>query len=94
MADRRELGREMCRRVADKVREVAPEGIGKWEPAWDYVAAPSDAFIDAVDAWVDEATPDTENLVRTTARQLVAAWREAGERFEEETRSTGREVPA
>lgn len=85
MTDRRELGKEMRRRVSGKVREVAPDGVGSWDPAIEIVRDPTDQFIDAVDAWVEEATPTTEEQVRRTATELVRAWKEAGRRFRAST---------
>lgn len=93
MADRHELARKIARRVSERVRRVAPPGIGRWDPAWEIVAAPSDHFMDALTAWEREATAETEERVRRTADELVEAWREAGRRFEA-TQTRGPEVPA
>ena len=93
---RRERGRTICRRVAAKVQEVTPPGLGEWEPAWSYVAEPSDRFLDLLDVWLYEDTPRTREDLQEAADALVRAWREAGRRYEadQSARETQEGVPA
>lgn len=82
MSDRRDLAREICRRVAARVWRATPAGCGHWRPAWTLVEEPSDRFLDALAAWVEEATDETEANVRRTADELVQAWRHVGWLYE------------
>lgn len=96
---REERCRVLCRRVAERVREVTPSGLGRWDPALELVREPSDGFLDALDAWLDRDDPDTRARLRVATGDLVRAWREAGRRWEAEGRpgaeSAGRRgVPA
>lgn len=84
-----------CQRVAERIHEVTPEGLGKWDPALEYVREPSDAFLDALDAWLDRGTSEARRDLQEAADALVRAWREAGQRFEAEGRpETRKEVHA
>ncbi|HKK08770.1 MAG TPA: hypothetical protein VKA44_07795 [Gemmatimonadota bacterium] len=91
---RRERERLICQRVTRRIGEVAPEGIGRWDPAWEIVAPPSDAFLDVLDAWLNDDSPDTRAALQAAADDLVRAWREAGRRYQEARQGQGREVPA
>lgn len=44
MLTAREKARIVAGRVAARIREVAPEGLGRWDLAWELVAAPSDDY--------------------------------------------------
>lgn len=88
-ADRSRL---VCRRLAGRVNDVTPEGTGHWGPAWELVADPSDAFLDALDTWLDDDTPRSRRELLDAADEVVRVWREAGRRFEAEGRSEPREA--
>lgn len=90
---RGERERLICRRVAERVRKVAPEGIGHWDPAWDYVAAPSDRFLDALDVWLGDDNEETRSHLQAAADDLIQAWMKAGHEYES-MKQPRDEVPA
>lgn len=91
---RAEIATEVCRRVAKAVEEAVPAGLGRWGPAWDLVADPSDAFLDALADYQAAGSGEAEERVQRTANELVAAWREAGRQYREVGSPGAVEVPA
>lgn len=81
-----ERARIVCARVDERIREIAPPGLGRWGPSWLMVAEPSDAFLDALSAWLEKDTPETREPLQAAADELVRAWRRAGERWKVEGR--------
>ena len=76
-AERRIRGKELCRRLCAEVAEIAPPGIGRWEPARE-ITAPSDAaFVEALTAWEVDPGPATLASVRRAYRDVLDAWRRA-----------------
>jgi hypothetical protein len=51
-------GTRVARWVTDRVREVAPPGLGRWPRAWELVEAPSAEFLDALAAWEETGAPE------------------------------------
>jgi hypothetical protein len=74
---RAERTRLIARRVSDRIADVAPPGLGHWPDAWELVAAPSRAFLDALECWERTGTKAAEVEVTRLARQVVEAWSEA-----------------
>lgn len=84
---RQEAARMMAGRFAGRVRDIAPAGLGRWLPAWELVAGPTDDVLDAIHAW--EAAGDdplNEAELRQAVSDAVAvaldAWREAAEAWQ------------
>lgn len=84
---REERARLIAAEIAGRIRAVAPVGLGHWPYAWELVASPTDALLDAVHAW--EAAGDGADreealraAVNAAAARAVAAWREAARRWE------------
>lgn len=75
-------GAAVARWVAERVREVAPPGIGRWGPAWDRVEGPSVAFLDALARWEETGSTEDREAARLAAGDVVAAWREAAREWE------------
>lgn len=84
---RREKARTVAARVAERIREVTPPGLGHWGPAWELVGTPSDAFMDRLAEWETEESPLTRSHVETTGAALVDAWAEAARQWKEAGRS-------
>ncbi len=74
---RREKARIVATRVADRIREVAPTGLGQFDLAWELVAAPSDVFLDALAEWETEDSPTTRSKLEAASTALISAWAEA-----------------
>lgn len=84
----------VCRAVAERVRAVTPPGLGHWDPAWDIVRGPTDRFLDALDAWLEEDTRGTRDTLQMAVDSLVGAWRNAAGHWKAEGRpeTRGHEV--
>ena len=80
---RREKARIVAERVAARIREVSPVGLGHWDPAFELVAAPSDAFMDALAGWQSEDSPATRSKLEAAATDLIEAWAEAARQWKE-----------
>ena len=83
MTDR---GRELLKRVVERIGEVSPPGLGHWGPAWDLIEEPSDTFLDALSTWEQDDTPDTRDTLHSAASDFVRAWRRAAQAWEDEGR--------
>lgn len=72
----RERGTEICRRLCRDVASIAPQGIGRWERAWQ-ITAPADAdFMLALTAWEADPTNDVaRQAVRDAYSRVLRAWR-------------------
>jgi hypothetical protein len=79
---RRDAAREACRRLSLAVAEVTPPGLGHWPDAWLIVAAPSDAFLDALLSWEDAGTVEHLAAAKAAGRELLDAWRAAAAAWE------------
>ena len=88
MLTAREKARIVAGRVAARIREVAPEGLGRWDLAWELVAAPSDAFMDRLAEWETTDSPLTRSQLETASADLVEAWAEAARQWTEAGRPT------
>jgi len=80
---REERTRHVCRRLTECIGEVTPAGLGKWDPAWELVAAPSTVFLDTLAAWERKDTPETRAHLQAAADAVVRAWRAARREWEE-----------
>ena len=78
----RERGRIVADRVSCQIREVAPAGLGHWDPVFTLVTTESDAFCDRLMEWTVEDTPDTRDRLEIATADLVEAWRRAGQEWE------------
>lgn len=68
----------ICARLSRRISEVVPYGLGHWPEAWGMIEAESDAFLDALSAFLADDTPDTRRWIQFRADELVRAWRRAG----------------
>ncbi len=85
---RHEKARVVAERVASRIREVAPEGLGHWGPTWGLVDVPSDVYMDALAEWEEADTPATRSTLEAASAALVGAWAQAGREWEEAGRPT------
>ena len=85
---RREKARIVAQRVAARIREVVPVGLGHWGPVWDLVAMPSDVFMDALAEWQTEDSSSSRRKLQAASTDLISAWAEAALCWEEEGRPT------
>jgi hypothetical protein len=79
---RADAGRRVAAWVAERVRDVAPPGLGRWGPAWNIVEDPSRTFLDALARWEATGAAEDQEATRAAAGAVVAAWREAAQQWE------------
>jgi hypothetical protein len=78
-----EAARQVCENMAREVQQIAPSGLGRWEPAWEIVASASAEFVLALFAWEDSPSEELESQVRYWGDEVMERWREAVQKFEE-----------
>ena len=83
VGDRRDSGTALCHRLAARVADIAPEGVGRWDRAWDIVAPADVAFMIALNAWESDPTENTKDCVKAAYNDVLDAWRRAAAEFEE-----------
>ena len=78
LADR---AKQICQHLSQAVTELVPEGIGRWQGAWDMVAEASADFMLALATW--EADPSHESAARVKSAHdaVLTAWRQAAAEF-------------
>ena len=92
MNSRRDRGRRIARVVSERIAEVTTRGLGRWDPAWEIVAEPSDRFMDALPLWETGGSPAHLMHVEREAEALVSAWREADQKYQESLHAEAPEV--
>ena len=80
---RRDKARIVAERVAARIREVTPVGLGHWEPVWELVAEPSDRFMDALAEWQTGDSPSTRSKLEAASADLIETWAEAARQWKE-----------
>ncbi len=83
MNSRSEKARRIAVVVSERIAEVTTRGVGTWDRAWDYVAEPSDRFLEALHRWGLSGLLEDLHDVEREAETLVAAWREADQKYQE-----------
>ena len=80
---RREKARIVAERVATRICEVSPVGLGHWEPVWELVAEPSDVFMDALAEWEKEDSLSTRSKLESASADLIETWADAARQWKE-----------
>ena len=78
-----ERARIVAERVADRIREVSPEGLGHWKLAFEIVATASDTFMDALAEWEAEDSTVTRSHLEVAGADLIGVWAEAACQWKE-----------
>ena len=78
-----ERARIVAERVADRIREVSPEGLGHWKLAFEIVATASDTFMDALAEREAEDSTVTRSHLEVASADLIGAWAEAARQWKE-----------
>ena len=78
---RREKARIVAERVAERIREVAPSGLGRWGPVLSLVVTPSDVYMDALAEWEAEDSAITRVALEMASTALIDAWAEAARQW-------------
>ena len=79
--NRREKARIVAARVAKRIREVAPSGLGRWGPVLGLVVKPSDFYMDALREWETQDSPSTRSKLEAASTHLIDAWAEAARQW-------------
>ena len=77
----RERGTQICERLCREVAEIAPEGIGRWNRAWEIAAEPDVEFMLALALWEADPNEDAKVRVRAAYNAVLDAWRRAAADF-------------
>lgn len=78
-----------CDRLRKRIESAAPEAVRHAPLDSDRVGDRTDEWLDALDAWLGEETPETRDALQRAADEVVAAWREAGRRWRAAGRPEG-----
>ena len=78
-----EAARQVCENMAREVQQIAPSGLGRWEPAWEIVADADAEFMIALFTWENSPSDKSEALVRHWGDEVMERWHEAVKKFEE-----------
>lgn len=84
LTDRRERGRELCRRLCQDVASIAPAGIGRWGRAWEIVDPPSADFMVVLFRWEQTGDDAERPALKAAYRAVLDAWRDAAAEYERE----------
>jgi len=87
-------GTAVARWVSERVAAVCPPGLGHWDPAWNLVEAPSNAFLDALKDWERTGSDADKRRAQETGASVIAAWRAAASEWERAGRPRKQEVAA
>ena len=79
--NRREKARIVAGRVAKRIREVAPSGLGRWGSALGLVVTPSDVYMDALAEWEAEDSITNRVALEAASTALIDAWAEAARQW-------------
>ena len=82
---RAEASRKFCERLARDVAEIAPDGIGRWDEAWEIVAGSDAEFIIALTRWEATGAAEHRELVRPAYHAVLDAWRRASTLYRQRT---------
>ena len=85
---RHEKARIVAERVARRIREVTPKGLGHWGPTWGLVDVPSDVYMDALAEWETADTPTSRSELEAASAELIEAWADATRTWEAAGRPT------
>jgi len=75
-------GEYVCQVVLDGMRKVAPAELGRWEPAWRAIEAPARRLLELLPSIEGSADEMAWKRVEKAARDVVRAWKRAGEEWE------------
>jgi hypothetical protein len=84
MAGRDPLVRELADRVARTIGEVTPADLGAhgWDFSRAYVQPYENPYLDGLNEWRAEDTPDTRETLQRAVELYVGAWKRAGEEWQ------------
>ena len=95
VSKRRERSRKLCRLLSERIGEVTPPGLGRWDPAWERVRGPSTRFLDALGRWEASGQEDDMDRAKALALDVLEAWKQAERKYRDLDRPhTPEEVPA
>ena len=68
---------ELCHRLAARIAHQSPPGLGRWDPAWEIVEAPSKRLLDALADWERSGADADQRAALRAAEAVVIAWERA-----------------
>ena len=80
----RDHGAALCRRLAERIAEIAPEGIGQVDWVWEIVAEPDASFVITLSAWESDPSEEAKARVKDAYNAVLDAWGRAAAEFEKQ----------
>ena len=78
---RQAKGKILCQKLSEAVAHIVPEGIGRWDRAWEIVDSSSAIFMNALSAWEIDPSDATMQRVSDAYDAVLDAWRRAAAEF-------------
>ncbi len=79
---RRDRGTALCRRLAGRISDIAPEGIGRADWVWELVAEPDASFVISLSAWESDPSEEAKARVKDAYNAVLDVWGRAAAEFE------------
>lgn len=79
--DRDDEIKKIVGKVSERIREFAPEGLGKWDMTWVLTNKSSNDLMSAIYDYMGDDTPETRQRVTDAANAHVEAWRNAAHEY-------------
>ena len=74
---RRAWSVNLCRRLSEGVAAQSPPGLGRWEPAWEMVEAPSERLLSMLADWEQSGSVADQRAAIIAAEDVAFAWERA-----------------
>ena len=78
----RDPGAALCRRLAERIAEIAPVGLGQADWVWEMVAEPDASFVITLSAWESDPSEEAKARVKEAYNSVLDVWGRAAAEFE------------
>ena len=78
---RQSKGKILCEKLTEAVAQIAPEGIGRWDRAWEIVDESSATFMNALSTWEVDPSDVAMQRVSDAYDGVLDGWRRAAAAF-------------
>jgi len=75
--ERRRRGTMLCEKLTREVADLVPEGIGRWDRAWEIVGDADTTFVLALTRWETTGDEAHKPPLRDAYFQVCEAWKRA-----------------
>ena len=74
---RRAWSNDLCRRLSEGMAHQSSPGLGRWEPAWEIVEAPSERLLSVLADWEHSGSIADQRAAIIAAEDVAFAWERA-----------------